>query len=228
MPDTPNFALQWDQAGERLYETGVDRGVLFVREKGAYAAGVAWNGLTSVEESPSGADNTDIWADNIKYLNLISAEDYGFTINAYTYPEEWEECDGSRAATTGVYIGQQTRKKFAFSWRSKIGNDEEGVDHGYKIHLVYMCSAAPSSRTHSTINDSPEASEMSWEVTTTAVAIRNHPELKPTAHISIDSTKVTAEKLANFESVLYGTAGSGGSAVASRLPEPDEVISMLS
>ena len=223
MPDSPVFALTWDQDGERLYETGVDRGVLFVREGTSYGAGVAWNGLSSVEESPSGAESTAVWADNIKYLNLTSAEDYGITIGAYTYPDEWEECDGSRAVTTGMYIGQQPRKKFGFTWRTKIGNDVDGTDHGYKIHIVYNCSASPSSRSHQTINDSPEATEMSWEVTTTPTNVTGH---KPTAHIYIDSTKVDATKLATLEAALYGTAGTSGQ--APRLPSPDEIAAMLS
>lgn len=222
MPDQV-FSLVWDADGERKYETGVDRGVLYPRTGSTYGAGVAWNGLSSVEESPSGADNTAIWADNIKYLNLTSAEDYGLTITAYTYPDEWEECDGSKTVAPGVYIGQQARKKFGFSWRSKIGNDEEGTEYGYKLHIVYNGSASPSSRTHNTINDSPEAAEMSWEVTTTPTNVTGH---KPTAHISIDSTKVDRDKLATLEAILYGTTGQN--AQQPRLPLPDEVISILS
>lgn len=224
MPN-PVFALTWDQDGERLYETGVDHGVLFPRTGGTYGDGVAWNGLTSVEENPSGAENTAVWADNIKYLNLTSAEDYGFTIGAYTYPDEWAECDGSKAVKPGIYIGQQERKKFAFSWRSRIGNDEDGTEHGYKIHIAYNCSASPSSRAHNTINDSPEAAEMSWEVTTTPTPVTGH---KPTAHIYIDSTLVDATKLASFESILYGTAASGNDpAVAPRCPLPDEIANTI-
>lgn len=225
MPDpTPvvSYAIEWDQDGQRFYETGVDRGVLFPREGNTYAAGVAWSGLSSVEENPSGADSNAVYADNIKYLNLTSAEDYGYTITSYTYPDEWAECDGSRAIATGVYAGQQPRKKFGFVWRTKIGNDTDGEDHGYRIHIAYNCSAAPSSRSHQTTNESPEATEMSWEVTTTPTPVTGH---KPTAHIYIDSTKVTAAKLAALEAVLYGTAGENGQ--APRLPSPDELIQMF-
>lgn len=222
MPDPVVYALTWDADGERLYETGVDRGVLYVRSGSDYASGVAWNGLSSVEESPSGADSTAVWADNIKYLNLTSAEDYGMTITAYTYPDAWEECDGSRAAATGVYVGQQARKKFAFSWRTKIGNDVDGADHGYKLHIAYNCSAAPSSRSHQTINESPEAAEMSWEITTTPTNVTGY---KPTAHIVIDSTKADATKLAALEAALYGTGGSNGTPAT--LKTPDQVIQML-
>lgn len=222
MPD-PVFALSWDETGEHLYETGVDHGVLYPMTNGAYGAGVVWNGLSSVEESPSGADNTAVWADNIKYLNLTSAEDYGLTITAYTYPEEFEECDGSRQPAPGVFIGQQERKKFGFSWRTKIGNDVDGADHGYKLHLVYNCSAAPSSRSHQTVNESPEATEMSWEISTTPQNV--NASYKPTAHLVIDSTKADATKLAALESILYGTGGTNGT--AARMPLPAEVISTL-
>lgn len=221
----PVYQLVWDKDGERLYETGVDHGVLFPREGANYGKGVVWNGLSSVEENPSGADSTAVWADNIKYLNLTAAEDYGYTITAYTYPEEWEECDGSKSPAPGVYINQQARKKFGFSWRTKIGNDVDGSDHGYKLHIAYNCSAAPSSRSHQTVNESPEAAEMSWEVTTTPTNVSGY---KPTAHLVIDSTKADATKLAALEAVLYGTPASGQtSAVDSRLPSPDEIIGML-
>lgn len=221
MPD-PVYKLNWDVDGERLYQTGVDRGVLYVREGATYGEGVVWNGLSSVEESPSGADANPVWADNIKYLNLTSAEDYGLTITAYYYPPEFMDCDGSREVAPGVYINQQERKKFGFSWRTKIGNDVDGADHGYKLHLVYNCSAAPSSRTHQSVNESPEATEMSWEITTTPTAI---PGYKPSAHLEIDSTKADGTKLAALEAVLYGTPGTNGT--APRLPSPAEVIQML-
>lgn len=223
MPDPVTFALSWDDTGEHLYETGVDHGVLYPMTNGEYGAGVVWNGLSSVEESPSGADNNAVWADNIKYLNLTSAEDYGLTITAYTYPEEFEECDGSRQPSPGVFIGQQERKKFGFSWRTKIGNDVDGADHGYKLHLVYNCTAAPSSRSHQTVNESPEATEMSWEVSTTPQNVGGN--YKPTAHLVIDSTKANATKLAALEAILYGTAGTNGT--AARMPLPAEVISTL-
>lgn len=225
MPD-PSFALVWDQDGERYYETGVDRGVLFPLGSSGYEAGVAWNGLSSVEENPSGGDANATWADNIKYLNLTSAEDYGFTITAYTYPDEWPACDGSASPTPGMFIGQQTRKKFGFSWRTKIGNDTDGADHGYRIHFAYNCSAAPTSRSHQTINESPEATEMSWEVTTTPTPVPNY---KPTAHCYVDSTKVDATKLATLETMLYGTAGTGSTdGTAPALPTPAQIISILS
>lgn len=221
----PVYQLVWDKDGERLYETGVDHGVLFPREGANYGKGVVWNGLSSVEENPSGADSTAVWADNIKYLNLTAAEDYGYTITAYTYPEEWEECDGSKSPAPGVYINQQARKKFGFSWRTKIGNDVDGADHGYKLHIAYNCSAAPSSRSHQTVNESPEAAEMSWEVTTTPTNVSGY---KPTAHLVIDSTKADPDKLAALEAVLYGTPAAGQTAaIDSRLPSPDEVIDML-
>lgn len=223
MSDPVAFALNWDETGEHLYETGVDHGVLYPMTSGAYGNGVVWNGLSSVEESPSGADNNAVWADNIKYLNLTSAEDYGLTITAYTYPEEFEECDGSRQPYPGVFIGQQERKKFGFSWRTKIGNDVDGADHGYKLHLVYNCTAAPSSRSHQTVNESPEATEMSWEISTTPQNVGDN--YKPTAHIVIDSTKANATKLATLEAILYGTAGTNGT--AARMPLPAEVISTL-
>ena len=208
--------IVWDQSGERLYETGVDRGVVYPKTSGAYPNGYGWNGLTSVEESPSGAEATALWADNIKYLNLISNEEFGCTINAYTYPEEFEECDGTKSAAGGlVGITAQTRKYFGFTYRSLIGNDEDGTDYGYKIHLVYGCSATPSSKTRSTTNDSPEAQEFSWTVTTTPEKLTAKDSsgkvFKPTAHLVIDSTKfkTTAQKelLESLEGMLYGTDG---------------------
>ena len=208
--------IVWDQAGERLYETGVDQGVVYPKVNGEYPSGYGWNGLTSVEESPSGAEATALWADNIKYLNLISNEEFGCTINAYTFPDEFKECDGTKTAANGlVEISGQTRKYFGFTYRSLIGNDEDGTDYGYKIHLVYGCSAAPSSKTRSTTNDSPEAQEFSWTITTTPEKITakdaNDKPFKPTAHLVIDSTKFKTEPqkalLASLEGMLYGVDG---------------------
>lgn len=225
MPD-PSYVLSWDADGQRLYETGVDRGVLFVKGSSGYGAGVAWNGLTAVTESPSGAEPTALWADNIKYLNLISAEEFAATLEAYTYPDEWYECDGSAAAVAGVYIGQQTRKVFGLAYRTKIGNDVDSNDHGYKIHLVYNATAKPSERAYNTINDSPDAITFSWEISTTPVNVTGH---KPTACLTIDSTKVNATKLASFEQILYGTPASGNTeAVPPALPDPDTVIAHFS
>lgn len=220
--------LVWDQTGERLYETGVDRGVLYpINSEGKYTPGVAWNGLTGVTESPSGAEATDLYADNIKYLSMRSAETYGCTIEAYTYPEEFEQCDGSATLATGVTIGQQARKVFGFCYRTLIGNDVDGQDHGYKLHLVYGATASPSERAYATVNDSPEAITFSWEVTTTPV---NVDGLKPTACITIDSTKADPDCLAALEEVLYGKdAGAEGTpaAVPARLPLPDEVKTLM-
>ena len=213
--------LVWDNTGERFYETGVDHGVLYVQSSaGTYPQGVAWNGLTAVTESPSGAENTDLWADNIKYLSLRSAEDFGATIEAYTYPDEFMECDGSIAVSTGVVIGQQARKPFGLSYRTVLGNDTELERHGYKLHLIYNATCSPSERAYSTINDSPEAITFSWEMTTAPVAITGNNNYKPTASITIDSTKVDAAKLTSFEAILYG-----GDNADARLPLPDEVIS---
>lgn len=217
--------LKWDQTGERLYEIGVKNGVLYVQEGAAYPKGVEWNGLTAVTESPSGAEATPLYADDIKYLNLVSAEEYGATIEAYTYPEEFEACNGAVAATTGVYIGQQARKTFGMCYRTTLGNDTENEAYGYKLHLIYGALAAPSEKAYTTINDSPEAITFSWEVTTTPVNVTGH---KPTASITIDSTKVDAEKLAQLEGILYGTDGEDdGEGTVARLPLPDEVISIL-
>lgn len=214
--------LVWDNTGDRLYETGVKQGVLYVQgEGGVYNNGVAWNGLTSVTESPSGAEATALYADDIKYLNLISAEEFGCTIEAYTYPDEFAECDGSLAVVEGVYLGQQIRKTFGFCYRTTLGNDVAGNEYGYKLHLVYGCLAAPSEKAYSTINDSPEANTFSWEVSTTPVNVTGH---KPTALITIDSTKVDKTKLAALEAMLYGSEGDNTNA---RLPLPDEVINTL-
>lgn len=206
MPDPTYIKLEWDKEGERYYETGVEKGVLYVWDETWYGQGVAWNGLTNVSEKPSGAEATALYADNIKYLNLISNEEFAATIEAYTYPDEWAECDGSKEIATGVIAGQQKRKKFAFTYQTKIGNDVDGNDHGYKIHLVYGCLAAPSERGYATINDSPEAITFSWEVSTTPIDLGEG--FRPSAHIEIDSTKftTTAEKakLTMLENQLYG------------------------
>lgn len=211
--------LTWDNVGEKIYETGTDRGVLFVQNAGTYSAGVAWNGLTAVSESPSGAEASPIYADNIKYLNLVSAEEFGCTIEAYTYPEEFEVCDGSASIATGVTIGQQARKTFAFCYRTLVGNDTDGTDYGYKIHIVYGCLAAPSEKAYATVNDSPEAITFSWEVTTTPVPVEG---FKPTANVTIDSTKTTKEKMAALEAILYGSESE-----ESRLPMPEEIITLM-
>lgn len=213
--------LTWDDTGKRFYETGVKNGVLYLADTtGAYKDGVAWNGLTAVTESPSGAEPTALYADDIKYLELTSNEEFGFTIEAYTYPDEFAGCDGSVEIETGVVIGQQPRKTFGFCYRTTLGNDTSGNDHGYKLHLVYGCKAAPSEKAYATVNDSPEAITFSWEVTTTPVSVTNH---KPTAHLEIDSTKVDATKLAALEAILYGSESGDGP----RLPLPDEVITTL-
>ena len=211
--------LVWDQTGERLYETGVKYGVLYVQEAGAYPKGVAWNGLTAVTESPSGAEATALYADDIKYLNLMSAEEFGATVEAYTYPPEFEVCDGSASIATGVSIGQQARKTFGMCYRTSVGNDVDGNDHGYKLHIIYGALAAPSEKAYATINDSPEAITFSWELSTTPVNVTGH---KPTATVVIDSTKVDAEKLAALEAVLYGSESE-----EARLPLPDEIVTLI-
>jgi hypothetical protein len=217
--------LVWDKIGERLYETGVEKGVLYPFKNNAYAKGVAWNGLTAVNERPSGAESTPLYADNIKYLNLLSNEEFAATIEAYTYPDEFAECDGSAELTTGVSIGQQVRIPFGMSYVTKNGNDTDGVDHGYKIHLVYGCQAAPSEKNYATINDSPEAITFSWELSTTPVPVPDH---KPTATVVIDSTKVDSTKLAALETILYGTdAGTGTEATDPRLPLPEELVTIF-
>lgn len=216
--------LVWDKTGERLYETGVDRGVLYVQSNGTYPNGVAWNGLTAVTESPSGAEPTPLYADNIKYLNLISAEEFGCTIEAYTYPEEFAECDGSAELAAGVTIGQQARKTFGLSYRTKIGNDATGDKFGYKLHLIYGGLASPSEKAYATINDSPEAITFSWEVSTTPVSVDGH---SPTASITIDSTKVEPTKLAALEEILYGKDGEGASGTEPRLPLPSEIATIF-
>ena len=213
--------LVWDKTGERLYETGVKQGVLYVQDaQGAYPKGVAWNGLTTVTESPSGAEATPLYADDIKYLNLMSTEELGGTIEAYTYPDEWAECDGSASIATGVYIGQQPRKTFGMCYRTTLGNDVENNAYGYKLHLIYGALASPSEKAYATINDSPEAITFSWEFSTTPVNVEG---FKPTANIVIDSTKVEPDKLAALEAVLYGDAEG-----EARLPLPNEVVQILS
>lgn len=211
--------LTWDQSGERLYETGVEKGVLYIPNAGVYDNGYAWNGLTAVTESPSGAEPTALYADNIKYLNILSAEDFGGTIEAYTYPKEFAQCDGTSIQNVGVYVGQQTRKSFGLSYRTKLGNDVSYGDFGYKLHLVYAALAAPSEKAYATVNDTPEAITFSWEFSTTAVAVTG---LKPTSVLTIDSTKLTPANLLSLENALYGTAGTNP-----RLPLPDEVIGMF-
>lgn len=193
--------LVWDQTGERLYETGVKNGVLYIPTNGVYDKGVAWNGLTAVTESPSGAEATALYADDIKYLSLMSTEEFGATVEAYTYPDEFAQCDGSASLAKGASIGQQPRKTFGLSYKTTVGNDVDGNDYGYKLHLIYGALAAPSEKAYSTINDSPEAITFSWEITTTPV---NATGYKPTASITIDSTKADTEKLAALEKILYG------------------------
>lgn len=220
--------IEWDQVGERTYETGVDHGVLYpIASDGKYPLGVAWNGLTAVTESPTGAEATAQYADNIKYLNMLSAEEFGATVEAYTYPDEFGECDGSATLVKGVTIGQQARKMFGMAYRTIFGNDIEGTEHGYKLHLVYGAQAAPSEKGYTTINDSPEAITFSWELTTTPVPVKDH---KPTASLTIDSTKVDPTKLKALEDILYGKNGTGDpevGGVAARLPLPDEVATLL-
>lgn len=218
--------IKWDEVGERIYETGVDQGVLYVQDaQGAYPEGVPWNGLTNVTESPTGAEPTPLYADNIKYLNLMSAEEFEASIEAYTYPDEFEECDGSAELAAGVSIGQQPRKGFGLCYRTKIGNDLLGDDYGYKLHLIYGAKASPSDKGYETINDTPDAITFSWDVTTTPVPVTG---FKPTASLVIDSTKVAVEKLKALEAILYGTKGVDPEAdVKARLPLPDEVLSIM-
>lgn len=212
--------LTWDSTGERLYETGVKQCVLYPQATdGAYSNGVAWNGLTAVTESPSGAEASPLYANDSKYLELMSNEDFGGTIEAYTYPDEFAECDGSAELATGVRIGQQPRKPFGLSYRTVLGNDVKGNDYGYKLHLVYGAKASPSEKAYTTINDSPEAMTMSWEFSTTPVTVEG---FKPTAHIEIDSTKVDAVKLAALEEILYGSENE-----EARLPLPSELVDLM-
>ena len=212
--------LVWDQSGDRLFETGVSNGVLYVRNSaGEYPLGVPWNGLTAVTESPSGAEATPLYADNIKYLSLMSNEEFGATIEAYTYPDEFAECDGSAELGTGVMIGQQTRKYFGLAYKTVIGNDTDGNAYGYKLHIIYGAQAAPSEKAYATINDSPEAITFSWELTTTPIEVTG---FKPTASLVIDSTKIDAASLASIEALLFGTESAEAS-----LPTPDEILALL-
>lgn len=231
--------LKWDQIGERFYETGVDHGVLYPQKNGEYPKGVAWNGLTAVTESPSGAEDNPLYADNMKYLNLKSAEEFGATIECFTYPDEWAECNGEAKLAKGVTLSQQRRNTFGFSWRTKVGNDTEGEDHGFKIHLVYGGSATPSEKSYGTVNDNPEAITFSYEVSTTPVNVSGTDEngrpFKPVSHVTIDSRDVDPDKLKELEEILYGTdaveasvdeEGNDTPAVSAtepRLPLPDEL-----
>jgi hypothetical protein len=212
--------LTWDQVGERLYETGVDHGVLYLPDDaGVYNTGFAWNGLTTVTESPSGAESSPQYADNIKYLNMVSAEEFGATIEAFTYPEEFGQCDGTALPSPGVAVGQQGRKMFGLSYRTRVGNDVDGTEFGYKLHLLYGCQAAPSEKAYATINDSPEAISFSWEVTSTPAPVSGY---KPTSLIVIDSTTVDSADLTALEDLLYGKAS-----VEAALPTPDAVIALF-
>lgn len=212
--------LVWDQAGERFYETGVSNGVLYVQDNnGAYPAGVAWNGLTSVSESPSGAEPTPLYADNTKYLTLMSAEEFGATVEAYTYPDEFAQCDGSAALAAGVMIGQQARKAFGLVYKTNVGNDIDLADHGYKIHLIYGAVASPSEKAYQTINDSPEAITFSWDLATTPVNVTG---FKPTSQLTIDSRTVDAVKLAAFEEIIFGSTGADA-----YLPLPDAILAFF-
>ena len=212
--------IKWDETGEKIYETGVKNGVLYLPdETGAYVKGVAWNGLTAVTESPSGAESTPLYADDIKYVELFSAEEFGATLECYTYPDEFAECDGSAEVAPGVIIGQQNRKTFGLCYRTTLGNDVKGNEFGYKLHLIYGAKASPSEKSYSTINDSPEAITFSYEITTTPVNVTGH---KPTACLTINSTKVEAGKLQQLEALLYG-----GDSAEAKLPLPDEVINLL-
>ena len=212
--------IVWDAIGEHTFETGVRNGVLYLKnDEGAYNTGVAWNGLTSVSESPEGAEATDLYADDIKYLTLMSAENFKATIEAYTYPVEFEECDGSASIAKGVVIGQQSRKPFGLCYRTAIGNDTDGNEHGYKLHIVYGCQASPSEKQYSTINDSPEAITFSWEVNTTPVNVNGK---KPAATLIIDSTKADKAKLTALEAILYGSEST-----EPRLPLPDEIATLM-
>jgi len=217
--------LIWDQVGDKVYETGADRAVLYLIDaQNAYSKGVAWNGLLGFDENPSGAEPTKLWADNINYATMFSAEEYGGTIRAYTYPDDFAECNGEAELAGGVTIGQQTRKTFGFCYRTKVGNDTQGDDYGYKLHLVYGCRAQPSSETHDTVNDSPSAVEMSWEVSCTPVPVTG---FKPTCVLEIDKTKLDTDGLTDLvllENALYGTDASGQTeGTIARLPLPDEI-----
>lgn len=216
--------LEWDKSGERLYETGIEKGVLYPISNGQYQTGVAWNGLTAFTESPSGAENTDLYADNIKYLSMQSAETFGGTIEAYMYPDEFAECDGSANVANGVTIGQQTRKGFGFCYRTKVGNDTDGNEHGDKIHIIYGCKCSPSEKNYQTINDSPDAITFSWEVNSTPVNVTNY---KPTSCLVIDTTKISEAALTAIEDALYGKNGENAAATDPKILMPDEVIAII-
>lgn len=235
----PNYLLKWDEVGDRFYETGISNGVLYPYDKDAldptkaYGPGVVWNGLTGVTEKPSGAEATPIYADNIKYLTLMSNEELGLTVEAYTYPDAFAECDGSAAIADGVSIGQQVRNRFGLCYKTLIGNDVDGTDKGYKLHLVYGCLASPSERAYATVNDSPEAQTLSWEVTTNPVEVSGK---KPTAIITIDSTKVNSNKLNQLLAILYGTPATTTTennetvtvdAIPAYLPLPAEIATLF-
>lgn len=211
--------IMWDRDGQKVYETGVDHGVLYKKTDGVYGAGVPWNGLINIEESPSGGEPSAMYADNIKYGEVMSKEEFGATIEAYTYPEEFAECDGSKELVTGVYAGQQNRVPFGLSYRTLIGNDEKGEDYGYKIHIVYNAKAKPSSKSRGTVNESPEAITMSWECSTTPVTV---PGGKPTAHLTFDSTKIDKEKMEALEALLYGSESE-----EAKLPTVEEIIALM-
>lgn len=211
--------LVWDDTGKHLFETGVQKGVLYPQVGGAYPKGVVWNGLSSVTESPSGAESNPVYADDIKYLNLVSAEEFGATVEAYTYPDEFANCDGSAEISPGILIGQQERQKFGLCYRTVLGNDTEGNAYGYKLHIIYNATASPSEKQYQTINDSPEAITFSWELSTTPTNVDGH---KPTASLVIDSTKVDEAKLKKLEDKLYGTESAEAS-----LPTPNEIIALL-
>lgn len=217
--------IKWDLTGERFYETGVRNVVLFpMTTAGAYGAGVAWNGVTAISESPSGAESNPLYADDIKYLNLQSVEEYAASLEAYSYPDEFAPCNGSSTIAEGVSIGQQPRKGFGLCYRSAIGNDTDGNEHGYKLHFIYGCLAAPSEVAHNTINDSPEPATMSWEISTTPVTVAN---AKPTASLEIDSRKADPTLLAALEDIVYGKDGATGTEGEPRLPLPDEIATLM-
>lgn len=215
--------LEWDKTGERQYETGVDHVVLYVSDNGLYPKGVAWNGVTAINESPSGAEPSPLYADNIKYLNMISAEELSVSLEAYSSPEEFDECDGSKSAVEGVTVGQQDRKMFGLAFRTIIGNDVDNNNHGYALHLIYGCLAAPSEKAHATVNDSPEPATLSWEISTTPVNVNvEGMTFKPTASLEINSLKANKDKLAALETVLFGSEQEDA-----KLPLPGEVIAMM-
>ena len=222
MPEPAGKRLVWDETGKKIYESGVDRGVLYPESAGTYPLGVVWNGLTAVNEKSSGAESNPQWADNIKYLDLYSNEEFAATIEAFTYPDEFAECDGSKEVIPGVFAGAQRRKPFGFSYRSKIGNDTEDLDYGYNVHVVYGCKAGPSEKNRNTTNDSPEAMTFSWEVTTTPVEVVGHKEIKPTAHLKFNSIKIGEAGMAALENVLYGSAEANA-----KLPLPKELIDIV-